>query len=109
MSAVPSEEQNSRQNGRRSRRASKLSASDAAAAATEQLSGLTSKQPDMVTSVKPDEDGWRVELEIVEDRRIPSSSDILALYEVELDASGELLSYRRTQRYVRGRAGGEGR
>lgn len=84
---------------------SKLSASDAAAAATEQITGLTDKQPDMVTSVKPEDEGWRVELEIVEDRRIPSSSDILALYEVELDSAGELRSYRRTHRYVRGREG----
>lgn len=87
----------------------KLSASDAAVAATEQISVLTAKRPDMVTSVRPQEDGWRVEVEIVEDRRIPSSSDILALYEVELDGSGELLAYRRTRRYARGRASGEGR
>jgi Gas vesicle synthesis protein GvpO len=51
-----------------------------------------------------DEDGWIVEVEIVEDRRIPSSADMLALYEIELDADGELLAYRRTRRYRRGQA-----
>lgn len=88
----------------------KLSASDAAAAATERISVLAMKEPEMVTSVRSQEDGWRVEVETVEDRYVPSSSDILALYEVELDGSGELLAYRRTRRYLRGRVGGaEGR
>jgi hypothetical protein len=54
------------------------------------------------TSVMPTDDGWTVEVEVVEDRRIPSSTDMLALYEVVLDLDGELLSYRRTRRYVRG-------
>ncbi len=39
---------------------------------------------------------------MIEDRRIPSSTDMLALYEVVLDMDGELLSYRRTRRYTRG-------
>jgi Gas vesicle synthesis protein GvpO len=49
-----------------------------------------------------------VEFEVVEDRRIPSSSDILALYEVEMDADGELLALRRTRRYLRGQTHGGG-
>jgi hypothetical protein len=51
------------------------------------------------------DDGWVVEFEVLEERRIPSSSDILALYEVELDADGELLAFRRTRRYLRGHTG----
>ena len=50
------------------------------------------------------EDGWVVGIEVVEDRRIPSSSDILAAYETALDMDGQLLSYRRVRRYPRGRA-----
>jgi hypothetical protein len=53
--------------------------------------------------VEPGEDGWIVSVEVVEDPRIPSSSDILATYETEFDLSGELLSYRRVRRYARGR------
>jgi hypothetical protein len=61
-----------------------------------------------MTSVElTDEDGWVVEFEVVEDRRIPSSSDVLALYEVEVDADGELLGFRRTRRYLRGQTRGE--
>jgi hypothetical protein len=34
--------------------------------------------------------------------RIPDSADILAVYEVRLDADGALISYQRTRRYARG-------
>jgi hypothetical protein len=49
------------------------------------------------------EDGWAVRIEVVEDRRIPSSSDILAACEAALDMDGEVLSYRRVRRYPGGR------
>jgi hypothetical protein len=52
--------------------------------------------------VEPSEDGWVVGVEVVEDRRIPSSTDILAIYQAELDEGGELISYRRIKRYKRG-------
>jgi hypothetical protein len=42
-------------------------------------------------------------VDVVEDRRIPSSTDMLSTYEAEIDGDGELLSYRRVRRYPRGR------
>ncbi|MGY2006506.1 gas vesicle protein GvpO [Nocardia gipuzkoensis] len=81
---------------------SSLSPVRAAATAVEHLVELTSKQVEVVTSMEPTEDGWTVEIEVLEDRRIPSSADILALFEVEIDMDGELLAYRRTRRYARG-------
>lgn len=51
-------------------------------------------------------DGWIVHLEAVEVHRVPSSTDVLGTYEVEVDRNGELLSYSRINRYVRGQAGG---
>lgn len=80
-----------------------LTAAQAAQAAQRQIAELTGKQPEGVTGVGPAEDGWVVGIEVVEDRRIPSSSDILAAYETALDLDGELLSYRRVRRYPRGR------
>jgi len=79
-----------------------VSASEAGRAALAHLEELTSKTAQGVTSVEPTEDGWTVEIEVVEDRRIPSSADMLALYEVEIDMEGNLLAYRRTRRYGRG-------
>jgi hypothetical protein len=80
--------------------------------ATEQLHGLTGKEPESTTGIERTDDGWRIEIEVVETRRIPDSADILALYEVLVDADGELLAYRRLRRYPRGRtdpSGGGGR
>ena len=80
-----------------------LTAAQAARAAQRRIAELTGKQPEGITGVEPAEDGWVVGIEVVEDRRIPSSSDILAAYETALDLDGDLLSYRRVRRYPRGR------
>lgn len=75
--------------------------------AMRQIAELTGKQPEGVTGVEPGDDGWIVGVEVVEDRRVPSSSDILATYETEVDNDGELVSYRRVRRYLRGRGDSE--
>jgi hypothetical protein len=93
-------------NGRRrpARRGRKtMTAGEAAKAALREIAALTAKQPEGVTEVERTEDGWTVGIELIEDQRIPSSSDILAIYETTIDADGELLSYRRVRRYARGR------
>ncbi|MTD54467.1 gas vesicle protein GvpO [Amycolatopsis pithecellobii] len=86
-------------------RREELTASEAGAKALQHLGELVSSSPLGVTSVEPAEDGWLVEVEVLEERRIPSSSDILAIYRVELDLDGELLAYRRLSQYARGKAG----
>jgi len=90
-----------RRSARRGRKA--MTVSDAAKAALREIAAFTAKQPEGVTGVQRTEDGWTVGIELVEDQRIPSSSDILAIYETTIDADGELLSYRRVRRYARGR------
>src|SRR5579859_6636831 len=86
--------------GRRPRRGrgGGLTAAKAGQAALRQIAELTGE---------PAEDGWAVGVEILEDRRIPSSTDILAIYEVEIDSGGDLMSYRRVKRYPRGRGDDE--
>jgi Gas vesicle synthesis protein GvpO len=94
------------------RGAEELTVATAAQEGRRLIAAVTNKRPEGVTSVEPSDTGWVIEVEVLEDRHIPSSADILALYEVEIDADGGLLSYRRTQRYPRGRgpsgANGEG-
>jgi hypothetical protein len=85
-------------------RADGLSAAAAAEAGLRQIAALTGKSPEGVTGVEPTEDGWLVSVEILDDRRVPSSGDILALYEAELDPDGSLLAYRRARRYSRNQA-----
>ncbi|HSE71794.1 MAG TPA: gas vesicle protein [Nocardioidaceae bacterium] len=82
-------------------------AMDIARSAAQQLAELTGREPETVIGIKRTEDGWQVDLEVVESRRIPDSTDILATYEVEVDEDGDLTGYHRARRYVRGK-GGEG-
>ena len=63
---------------------------------------LTGKDAEGVTGLERTDDGWMVRVEVVELRRIPDTTDVLALYEVQTDAHGALESYQRVRRYVRG-------
>jgi hypothetical protein len=85
-----------------------VSAEEAANAAVQVIGDLTGKAPIGATAVRPTEDGWLVDVEVVEETHIPSSADVLALYEVDLDLDATLVSYRRTQRYPRGSRINEG-
>ena len=78
-----------------------------AAEAARQLLELTGKDAEGVTGFERTDEGWRVEVEVVEVRRIPDTSDILALYELSVDEDGELEGYRRLRRYTRGSTGQE--
>ncbi|HEX3489157.1 MAG TPA: gas vesicle protein GvpO [Streptosporangiaceae bacterium] len=94
---------------RRSSGGRRLGAAAAAEHGLRQIAELTGKEPEGITGVEPGEDGWVIGVEVVEDRRVPSSADILATYEAELDSGGDLVSYRRIRRYPRGRGDqGEG-
>jgi hypothetical protein len=91
---------------RTSRAGGGLKMAEAAAAGMRQISELTGKEPEGVTGVHPSDGGWVVGIEVVEDRRVPSSADILATYEAEIDSDGDLTSYRRVRRYPRGQGDG---
>ena len=78
-----------------------ISVEDAAISAQRHIRAVTGRQEASVTSVEPTGEGWDVEVELVEEERIPPSQDVLGLYEVELDLDGHLVAYRRTRRYSR--------
>ncbi|MFI2346660.1 gas vesicle protein GvpO [Streptomyces sp. NPDC019443] len=82
----------------------RLSGRRAAARAAEHVRELADKDLEAVTSLEKTEQGWQVGIEVVETHRIPDSTDILAVYLVEMDDEGELISYRREKRHYRGRA-----
>ena len=73
-----------------------------AQSASRQLLELTGRDAEGVTGLERTEEGWKVLVEVVEVRRIPETTDILALYEVSTDEDGDLESYRRLRRYARG-------
>jgi Gas vesicle synthesis protein GvpO len=88
--------------GRRAaRERSRLTASTAGRAGLRYMTELTGKDVEGVTLVQPAGDGWTVEVEVVEDHRIPSSGDTLAVYAVDLDSEGDLVSYRRVRSFKR--------
>jgi Gas vesicle synthesis protein GvpO len=82
--------------------AKRATASQVAAQAAQQLIELTGKGVEGVTGLERTDDGWKVHVEVVEVRRIPDTTDILALYEVQVDEDGDLIGYRRLRRYARG-------
>lgn len=70
--------------------------------AKEQLAQLTGLKPETVSGLSRDEEGWHVTVDLIELKRIPEATDVLASYEALLDDEGNLLSYQRTRRYYRG-------
>jgi hypothetical protein len=75
--------------------------------AARQLHELTGKEAEGISGLERNEDGWIVHVDVLELRRVPNTTDILASYEVETNQAGELMGYRRVHRYVRGAAGEE--
>jgi hypothetical protein len=69
-----------------------------------QLEQLTGREPEGVLGFRRDDEGWLVTVEVVELPRVPSSTDVLATYDVVVDDDGDVREYRRTGRYIRGRA-----
>ncbi|UPZ28068.1 gas vesicle protein [Streptomyces sp. LRE541] len=69
-----------------------------------QLAELTGMEAESVSSFERTEDGWSLEIEVLELVRVPDTMSLLASYEVTLDPRGELTGYRRVRRYERGRA-----
>ncbi|WP_344043965.1 gas vesicle protein GvpO [Nocardioides panacihumi] len=83
---------------------SRTNTADLALAAAQQLVALTGKTFEGIVGLQRSDDGWDVEVEVVEMRRIPSTTDVIAVYRVSVDRGGDLLSYRRVHRYLRGQA-----
>lgn len=99
------EDQTDRGDGSRRRRGSRASPGDIARRAALQLGELRGLEVEGVTGFQRTDGGWRVLVEVVEVSRVPTSTDVLGAYEVELDDEGELVGFERLRRYVRGRAG----
>jgi hypothetical protein len=89
------------------RRSAGFSASDAARRASEELEQLTKTPVERVTGVqRNDGDGWVVVVEGLELHRVPPTMDVLASYEVELSARGEVVAWQRVGRYHRAQVEG---
>ncbi|HZC75228.1 MAG TPA: gas vesicle protein GvpO [Gaiellaceae bacterium] len=78
---------------------------DVAGQARELLRSVRGVEAESVSGIgRTSSNGWKVTLEVVELRRIPESTDVLASYEVELDGDGRFLGFSRGRRYNRSQA-----
>ncbi|OMI85792.1 gas vesicle protein [Streptomyces sp. M1013] len=73
-----------------------------------QLAELTGMTAESVSSFERTEEGWALEVEVLELERVPDTMSLMASYQVELDDEGQLTGYRRVRRYERGRADSRG-
>jgi hypothetical protein len=79
----------------------RVSASEAMRSATEQLTELLGRAPESVSALRPTEQGWEAEVEVLELERVPETSSVMASYQVVLDPAGRLMAYERGRRYTR--------
>ncbi|MEV6791784.1 gas vesicle protein [Streptomyces sp. NPDC051320] len=79
-------------------------AEEAAERAVKSLKRLINHRAEGVSAVSRTDDGWHVDVDVLELPRIPDTTSLLATYEVDLDKGGALLQYRRVRRYRRGQA-----
>lgn len=75
---------------------------EAATIAVGCIEELTGKPCRGAIAVRPTDAGWTVEVEVVEDEKIPPTTEVLGLYEVEVGRDGTVTSYQRIRRYGRG-------
>lgn len=73
--------------------------------AKRQLQTLTGYPVDSVARFGTADDGWQLTVTVVELRRIPPATDVLAEYEVSSDTAGNIVDYRRGRRYLRDQVG----
>jgi hypothetical protein len=79
----------------------RVPAAEAMRRVIEQLAELLGRAPESVSSLKPTEQGWEADVEVVELERIPETTSVMASYQVVLDPEGKLLAYERGRRYTR--------
>jgi hypothetical protein len=65
------------------------------------LEELLGREAESVSGFERENSHWKVNLEVVELRRIPDSSDVLGSYELVLDDDGNVARMSRTRRYQR--------
>lgn len=66
-----------------------------------QVEELTGFDADSVSEFGRCEQGWTMTVNMLELKRIPASTDLLAEYEISLDGDGNVTGYHRARRYLR--------
>jgi len=102
MSTNEGDEDDERETGGSRSDTGRVSAPQAMRKAAEQLAELLRMAPESVSALKPTDDGWEADVEVLELERVPQTTSVMATYRVSLDSGGELVAYERRRRYARG-------
>ena len=70
--------------------------------AKSQLAEVTGLKPVTVTGTFKDEQGWHIELDMLEMPRIPPATDLLGDYDVLVDEDGNIMKFERKRTRLRG-------
>ena len=71
------------------------------ARAKQHVEQVLGAEPESVSGIDRSNGSWHVSVEVVQMRRVPESTDVLASYAVVLDGDGDLISLHETRRYRR--------
>jgi hypothetical protein len=82
----------------------RLSARELTHSAKATIEDLTGYPSESVSGLQWDGETWLVTVDVCELERVPSTTDLLATYVVQLDDRGGLLGYKRSRRFLRGQA-----
>jgi hypothetical protein len=82
----------------------RMSAKELTMVAKETVADLTGFPPESVSGFQWDGESWLVTVDVCELERIPSTTDVMATYVVQLDEHGGIVGYKRTRRFIRGHA-----
>jgi hypothetical protein len=70
--------------------------------AKSQLAEVTGLKPETVSGAFKDEQGWHIELDMLEMSRIPPATDVLGDYDVLVDEGGNMMKFERKRTRLRG-------
>lgn len=74
---------------------------DAIAAAKSAVSAMTGQTIDSVVQCAREEEKWSVSIDVIESLARMGDNDLLATYQVQIDAQADLISFNRLRRYHR--------
>jgi len=102
MENTPASTETVSDGGKNRKKRSPLGGGEIAQLAKEQIAALTGLDRGRVSGLGREGDGWLVTVDMVEVKFIPDSMDVMGAYEVQVDAEGSLVTYKRIRRYRRG-------
>ncbi|VVB93714.1 Gas vesicle synthesis protein GvpO [uncultured archaeon] len=57
---------------------------------------IVNKKAEGITSMSAEDNGWKVNVEVLERKAVPDTQDLLSTYELKLNGDGEITGYKRT-------------